>query len=494
MSKYQSDIELARLEALKRYEILDTAPESDFDDLVRLAAKIFDLPISTVTIVDADRQWFKASIGLNINETARDISFCTHAIELYEPLVVNNTAEDPRFASNPLVINNPSLGFYAGVPLRNSNDFVLGTFCIMGQKPREFTADELETLKILANQAMRLLDLRAERNKLRDLNKEIERINTDLSESEQRWKFALEGAGDGVWDWDIKTQQVFFSSRWKNMLGYDDHEIANKREAWISLIHQDDLSLVLDGLDSYLNKKLDHYEIEYRLLCKDNSWKWVLSRGMVVEWDENGSPKRMVGTHTDISERKKSEETIWKQANFDTLTGLPNRRMFFYRLKEEIKRASRNQSQFALMFLDLDGFKEVNDQYGHLAGDMVLTESTKRIKLAIRESDTFARLGGDEFTIIMSLKDDLESFKTVAQNIINTFRLPFLQVGTTCRVSVSIGIAIFPLHGNEADLLLSRADKAMYEAKASGKSTWFQYPFDLNLLIRSSNPDNLSDI
>lgn len=237
---------------------------------------------------------------------------------------------------------------------------------------------------------------------------------------------------------------------------------------------------MLDELDSYINKKTANFKIEHRLLCKDNSWKWILTRGMVVECDENGSPKRMVGTHTDISERKKSEETIWKQANFDTLTGLPNRRMFFYRLKEEIKRASRHQSQFALMFLDLNGFKEVNDQYGHQAGDMVLTESAKRIKSAIRESDTFARLGGDEFTIIMSLKD-LESFKTVAQNIINTFRLPFLQVGTTCRVSVSIGVAIFPLHGNEADLLISRADKAMYEAKGSGKSTWFQYPFDLSL-------------
>ena len=481
MSKYQSGIELTRLEALKSYEILDSAPESDFDDLVKLAAKIFDLPISAVTIMDADRQWFKASVGLGISETARDISFCSHAIELYEPLVVNNTAEDPRFASNPLVINSQNIGFYAGVPLRNSHDYALGTFCIMGQKPREFLDDELETLKILANQAMRLLDLRAERNKLRDLNKHIERININLSESEQRWKFALEGAGDGVWDWDIKTQQVFFSNSWKNMLGYNDREIANELETWTSLIHNDDKNLLQDALDNYLNKKTDSYNVEHRLLCKNNSWKWVLSRGMVVEWDVNGNPKRMVGTHSDISERKKTEETIWKQANFDTLTGLPNRRVFFYRLREEIKSASRFQSQFALMFLDLDGFKEVNDQYGHQAGDMVLSESAKRIKSVIRESDNFARLGGDEFTIIMSLKDDPESFKRLAQNIIDTFRLPFLQVGTTCRVSVSIGVALFPLNGNEADLLISKADKAMYAAKANGKSNWFQYPLDNSL-------------
>lgn len=481
MHKRHSQTELARLEALRKYEILDTTPESDFDDLVRLAAKIFDLPISTVTIVDEDRQWFKASVGLTVNETARDVSFCTHAIKLHEPLVVNNTAEDPRFASNPLVINGPNLGFYAGVPLRNSDDHALGTFCIMDQMPRNFSVDELETLKILANQAMKLLDLRAERNRLRDLIKEVEHVNTDLIKSEQRWKFALEGAGDGVWDWDIETQQVFFSSRWKNMLGYEDYEVANEYEAWKSLTHKDDLKLVLEELDSYINKKIANYKIEHRLLCKDNSWKWILTRGMVVEWHDDASPKRMVGTHTDISERKKTEETIWKQANFDTLTGLPNRRMFFYRLEEEIKRASRNESQFALMFLDLDGFKEVNDQYGHQAGDMVLNESAKRIKSVIRKSDTFARLGGDEFTIIMSLKDDLESFKTVAQNIINTFRLPFLQVATTCQLSVSIGIAVFPLHGNESDLLIRRADKAMYEAKSKGKSTWFQYPFDNSL-------------
>ena len=475
MDKRQTKNELARLAALKSYDIMDTPPEKDFDDLVRLAAKIFNLPISTVTIMDADRQWFKASVGLEVTETARDISFCTHAIELHEPLVVKNTAEDPRFASNPLVRNGPNLGFYAGVPLRNSEDHALGTFCIMDQRPREFSADELETLKILANQAMRLLDLRAQRYKLRELNKEIEQINTDLRVSEQRWKFALEGSGDGVWDWDLKTQQVFFSKKWKKMLGYDEHEIANSPDAWKELIHKDDLNLVLNGLDNYLNKKIDNYRFEYRLRCKDKSWKWILTRGIVVEWDKKGSPKRMVGTHVDISERKKSEETIWKQANFDTLTGLPNRRMFFYRLQEEIKRASRQQTQFVLMFLDLDGFKEVNDQYGHQAGDMVLIESSRRIKAAIRESDTFARLAGDEFTIIMNLKDDLESFKKVAQNIINTFRLPFLQVNTTCRVSVSIGIAIFPTHGNEADLLMSSADKAMYAAKAKGKNTWVQY-------------------
>lgn len=473
----QNAHESARLAALKSYAILDTPPESDFDDLVRLAASLFHVPMSTVTIVDEHRQWFKAAVGLPpaLRETSRDISFCTHAIAQHGPLIVEDTRKDTRFATNPFVTSDPGLGFYAGVPLRNSQDFALGTFCIMDNAPRTFSSNEVETLKILANQAMKLLDLRWQQNKLRELIHDIEQVNNELRSSEQRWKFALEGSGDGVWDWNIDTQQTFFSKRWKAMLGYTETDIVDSKEAWLALIHPEDIAAVQTRLQDYLAQNIDSYTLEHRLLCKNRSWKWVLTRGMVVERDDNGAPKRMVGTHTDISVRKQSEEIIWKQANFDTLTGLPNRSLFFYRLGEEIKRAARSHMRFAVMFLDLDGFKAVNDQYGHQAGDMVLVESANRIQAKIRQSDTLARLGGDEFVIIMPLSQHDQALDTCAQTIINTFRLPILQVDTTCRLSVSIGIAVYPEHGDAADVLISHADKAMYAAKSRGKNTWALY-------------------
>ncbi|MEK9825159.1 MAG: GAF domain-containing protein, partial [Methylotenera sp.] len=201
-------LEQKRLNAVRKLEILDSSTESEFDDLVKLASIIFDVPISTVTIVDEHRQWFKAAVGLEVQQTPRDISFCTHTISQDEPMVIGDTAQDARFANSPLVKQDPHLGFYAGVPLKTSDDYAVGAFCIMDSKPRQLTQQQLDILKILANQATKLLELRLERNKYRDLLKEKEKINLALKETAQRWKYALEGVGYGVWDWDINSENV----------------------------------------------------------------------------------------------------------------------------------------------------------------------------------------------------------------------------------------------------------------------------------------------
>lgn len=462
MNSPTSQKELQRLEAVRSLEILDTPAENDFDDLVRLAAMIFDVPMSTVTIVDSHRQWFKAAAGLSLRETPRDISFCTHAVESHQPLVVEDTAQDPRFADNPLVLNAPYYGFYAGVPMHTAGNEAIGAFCIMDSQPRRFSQTELDILKVLANQAMKLIELHAERIKLR--------------ESEQRWKFALEGAGDGVWDWNIKTGQVIFSRQWKVMLGYDEHDLEAKFDTWSDLIHPEDRQPVMDHIQDYLAGKVDTYRIEHRLRCRDASWKWILTRGMTVSRDRHGQPLRMVGTHTDISERKASEDLIWRQANFDTLTGLPNRRMFFDRLKEQIKRASRGKKAFAVFFIDLDGFKEVNDTLGHRAGDHLLIEVSLRITQSIRASDTLARLGGDEFTIILNDIASTEAAGRIADKVLRALAQPIKLGKQRVTISGSIGIARYPIHGKDVDSLVNHADAAMYAAKAQGKSCWVEFP------------------
>lgn len=466
------EFEQKRLNAVHKLEILDSSTESEFDDLVKLAALIFEVPMSTVTIVDEHRQWFKAAVGLEVQQTPRNISFCTHTIEQDEPMVIGDTSQDARFADSPLVKHGPKLGFYAGVPLKTSDDYAVGAFCIMDRKPRQLTPQQLDILKILANQATKLLDLRLERNKYRDLLKEKEKINQALKETAQRWKYALEGVGDGVWDWDINHEKVVLSKTWKEMLGYNDHDLPNHRDTWMQLIHEDDVDKSKQTIASYLNGELPEYRLEHRLRCKDQTYKWVLSRGMVVEWNADGSPSRMVGVHTDINKRKETEDIIWRQANFDALTGLPNRRMFFDRLKEEIKKSARNHNTFALMFIDLDGFKEVNDAYGHQVGDELLQAVSESISGCIRASDTFARLGGDEFTIILSPMENNHACSFVAEKILKRICTPFsLSVGEVS-MSASIGVAIYPDNGTTHDILISAADSAMYEAKAKGKNCW----------------------
>ena len=310
--------ESSRLSAVKSFNILDTQPETEFDDFVKLAASIFGVPISLVTIMDAHRQWFKAAVGLSINETERHTYFWAHTINQSDPLVVQDTSRDNRFSQNSLVLNE-HLGFYAGVPLLTPDNLVIGTFCIMDHKPKILSHDELQTLKLLASQVMKLIELRLERNKLRFVITEIDRINRALLQNELQWKFSLESSGDGVWEWNIDTGDTIFTKKWKEMLGYSEEDLANNYEAWVSIIHPEDLKNVLSNLNEYLDKKIHNYTVSYRLLCKDSTWKRILSRGIVVVWNDDGSAKRMVGTHTVIVIKNDFE---WINPKNETLTGL----------------------------------------------------------------------------------------------------------------------------------------------------------------------------
>jgi diguanylate cyclase (GGDEF)-like protein/PAS domain S-box-containing protein len=298
----------------------------------------------------------------------------------------------------------------------------------------------------------------------------MNKVNNQLNASEQRWQFALEGAGDGVWDWDIKSNQVVFSKRWKAMLGFEESEIKDDIEEWKKRVHPEDYVSVMQALDATLTGANDVYSNEHREQCKDGSWKWILDRGMVVSRDANGFPERMVGTHADISSLKKSEEAIWQHANFDSLTGLPNRRMFYAHLDQEIQKAKRSGLKVALIFLDLDGFKEVNDTLGHDQGDVLLKLTADRLVECMRGSDAVARLGGDEFVLIIEDigHEDLNHVEIVAQKVLQTLSQPFQLSFETAYISASIGIAIFPDDALLIDDLMKSVDQAMYASKQKG--------------------------
>lgn len=307
--------------------------------------------------------------------------------------------------------------------------------------------------------------------RLRTLS-DMRKVNKKLVVSEQRWQFALEGAGDVVWDWDITEGEVVFSKRWKEMLGLGDDEPEDDLAAWRRRIHPEDHAFVMESLRETLEGRNDTYSAEYRVRCEDNNWKWILDRGMVVSRSEKGTPARMVGTHADISNLKESEEVIWQHANFDSLTGLPNRRAFYTRLEQEIVKARRSGVKVALIFLDLDGFKEVNDTLGHDQGDFLLKQTATRLVDCVRESDVVARLGGDEFVLIVTdvWQDDLTGLEMVAQEVLHTLSQPFQLAFQTAYISASLGIAIFPDDAEHVEGLMKSVDQAMYASKKKGGS------------------------
>lgn len=303
-------------------------------------------------------------------------------------------------------------------------------------------------------------------------NDSLKEANKQLKSSDEKWRFAIEGSGDGVWDWDIQNDKVSLSKRWSQMFGYAEDELGDNPAVWEEVVHPDDYDTVLRLFRKTLRRDRSEVSesIECRIKCKNDTWKWVLARGMVVKRDTLGKPLRMVGTHTDITQLKESEEMVWQHANLDLLTGLPNRRMLNKRLEDELEKARRTGSKLAVIFLDLDEFKEVNDTLGHDQGDALLKEAANRIKNCVYSRDVVSRFGGDEFAILITDLDEskLAYLDNVAKKVLATLANPFDLANERVFVSASIGVAIYPDDAKTIAELLKSVDQAMYASKNRG--------------------------
>ncbi len=437
---------------------------------------------------------------------------------------------------------------------------------------------------------------------------------------DERWRLALESAGDAIWDWNIQTNNFIFSKSYAGMLNCTEDEIGHTSEAQLLLLHPDDKDRVTQQLHAYLaSDGHGQYVSEQRMYCKGENYKWILRRGRVMQRDDAGRPVRMIGTHVDITERKLAHEEILRSrqaldderslfqtildnaplgiwmtdrkgkiqfinqvfcnatgvsearfvaashyaevlppsvtancmlsdrecfeqaaphlstewlpfvdgrehlleitkvrllnkdgtirgliglsvdvteskehekqlehiAHYDALTGVPNRVLLADRMLQALARAKRDKGLLAVCYLDLDGFKPVNDKYGHESGDQVLVEVTRRIKEAIREDDTVARLGGDEFVVLLVGLQAPEECAGSLVRLLEVINRPIDILGKLIHISASIGVSLYPEDEQDADTLLRHADQAMYIAKQAGKNRYHLYDAANDLRART---------
>jgi diguanylate cyclase (GGDEF)-like protein/PAS domain S-box-containing protein len=453
-----------------RIRLMEYAPGHSLHDLLVLTLdELGDLtgsPIGFFHFLEADQKTL--SLQAWSTRTTRDYCKATGAGSHYDVDRAGVWADCVR-TRRPVVHNDyPTLPGRHGLPAGHAElhrEMVVPVFrqglivaiTGVGNKETAYTAADLGTVERLADLAWDVA--------------QIKRAEDALRESEERWKFALEAAGDGVWDWNLETGEVVFSRRWKEMLGFADDEIGTSFDEWQQRTHPDDLADALTTIRACASGETPGFRVEQRLRCKNGEWQWVLVRGRVVHSASDGRPLRMIATVSDIAARKEADLRISFMAYHDRLTGLPNRFLFFDRCAQALANARRKGLHVALLFVDLDDFKAVNDTHGHDAGDRVLKTVGARFLSCVRMVDTVARVGGDEFVLILGELSGALDATPVATRLLAAMEPPIdLPDGRDCRVGASIGISVYPDHGTETDTLLAAADAAMYRVKRAGGS------------------------
>lgn len=368
--------ETLRLAKLQGYHILDTLPDKTYDDIAQLAAYICQTPTALVTLIDANRQWFKAKVGMDTGETPRDIAFCSKTIQQLDTLVVEDASAHPQFCDNVLVTDSPYIRFYAGHPLITPDGYALGALCVIDYQPRQITSQQISALQVLSRQVMAQMELSLQSQRLKRVN---------------------------------------------------------------------------DGL-------------EQRIKERTNSLSASLHRLLKMQ-----------------STLLKREAASRHNALHDPLTGLPNRSYFLQRLDRSIRSAQCDPlHQYAVLFIDLDNFKPVNDTLGHEIGDRLLSHVASRIKLLLRKGDLVARLGGDEFAVLLDGIADRSQAIAAVRRIQASIAQPFTSGNHRISIGASIGITFSQVGYQQAEAALKDADTAMYQAKRQAKEK-SQLQIDLQL-------------
>ncbi|NTV91164.1 MAG: diguanylate cyclase, partial [Clostridiales bacterium] len=310
-------------------------------------------------------------------------------------------------------------------------------------------------------------EVTASEEELKIQNEQILLQQKLLEEKHRMLEMVIEASCDGMWLADLKTGRHMYTNNWFEQMGTSNDENFEIR-SYEDRMHPDDREAVHLQMKCLLEGKVNEIDQNYRVLDKNGVYRWVRSKAKVF-FDDTGKPEKIAGVNTDIDKLKKQDELLEYLAYHDSLTDLPNRALFLDRLGNAIKLARRSEHRVAVLFIDIDNFKVINDSLGHSFGDEILRQAGKRIGCVIRESDTVARLGGDEFSVLLQDISSINEVADLASRLKEAFQESFKVKMTTVHLSSSIGIAVFPDDGVDAQELMKHADTAMYKAKDSGR-------------------------
>ncbi|MCG7405631.1 MULTISPECIES: bifunctional diguanylate cyclase/phosphodiesterase [Caballeronia] len=598
--------EAKRLQLLRSLDLLDTPQEEVFDRVTRVVAELLQVPIALVSLVDEHRQWFKSRVGLDVCETARDVSFCAHALHSERLLLVEDAHADARFAGNPLVRGAPHIRFYAGVPLRSSRGLVLGTLCAIDTKPRKLTASTQAALCDLAATVEREIVQREAARETREIQ-EADRRKLRLSETRFHTIFEQTPTGKAIVDLEGRFVEV--NPKLCEITGYSADELVTM--TFQQITDEADLSADLQLVAELLDGTSKTYTLEKRYRRRNGEPVWVELSVALIR-DERGEPLHFVSVAHDISSRKYSEQVlrdyrqelerrvlertreltsnraalqtitdnlpvliahvdadlryrfnnqvyrevfgvepsalrgktvrdtigastferclpyfrrvlagervthedivyegapsrVWNatyipefqreeiagfyimsqditetkrrenqmrsEVMLDALTGLPNRRALAEQLALSVDAARDDAVPFAIFFMDLDGFKSINDQHGHDVGDALLIQVAARLKKTTRAGDLVCRLAGDEFVLLARGISSSSACSRIAQDICRAIGRPFELGRVEAHLGTSVGIAMCAGgFDTSAEAMLGDADRAMYEAKRKGRN------------------------
>lgn len=300
--------ETARLAALRQFGILDTPPDREFDDLVRLASRLLRTPIALVSFVDGDRQWFKASVGIDVQQTPRDVSFCAHAIGHDDVFVVEDAARDPRFAANPLVAGKPGIRFYAGAQIRTDEGHALGSLCVIDREPRTLDAEGRSVLALLARQAFALVERHYAVGCMSKALASNEELQASVELEHERLGYALDAAGLGWWEWLVPVDTITFGGHFERLFGVEPGGFDGTSDGLVALVHPDDRERVRSAAEEVL-AGAPMLDVELRVQQPDGAVRWLAAKGRLTR-SSTGKPLKLNGTVHDVTEERRTQEAL----------------------------------------------------------------------------------------------------------------------------------------------------------------------------------------
>jgi diguanylate cyclase (GGDEF)-like protein/PAS domain S-box-containing protein len=382
---------------------------------------------------------------------------CGTAAFTNERVIVDDIQTHPYWEPYKELANKAGLAACWSEPIRSTKGKVLGTFAIYHHQVNYPTDADLAVIERSANLASIAIEKR-----------QAELI---LAASESRLRLAL-AVSKQVWsDQDVLTGEVLSGREFSQVLGNNPFEFHGSIKEWEDSLHPEDRDAVLEAHQRCLSQG-SAFCMEYRKYTKNGALIWVSSIAEVTEWSLSNEPLRVIGMHTNITQMKEYQEKLERIANYDALTNLPNRALLADRLNQAMLQSQRRQRSIAVAFMDLDGFKDINDTYGHNVGDQLLVALSHLMKEALREGDTLARIGGDEFIAVMVDLEKIADSESVLERLLKAVSGPIILGDAVIQVSLSIGVTLYPQDGADADQLMRHADQAMYVAKQAGKNRY----------------------